>query len=245
MSRAILNNVDHHDLRVIRRHGSEFGDRVNQLLIFPTEFAEVQREYPILFRRGEDGAFNAVAILGLDRDENLFLDKAGIWQARYVPAIQARGPFSIGLTRRPDGGEEPPEPMIHVDLDDPRVSRTEGEPLFLPQGGNTPYLDHIAHVLRAIHAGLEASAPMFAVFDELDLLEPVLLEISLSDVETYKLPNHYTVGVDRFAGLDGAALERLNKAGFLEAAVFAIASLGNFSRLIELKNRKRAAALHA
>lgn len=242
MNRAILNNVDHHDLRVIRRHGAQFGDSVNQVLIFPTEFEEIQREYPILFRKGEDSAFQAVAILGLDRDENLFLGEDGGWHARYVPAVQLRGPFSIALTQPAGMGADEPEPMIHVDLDDPRVGRAEGEPLFMPQGGNAPYLDHIARVLRGIHIGLEQSGRLYAAFEELGLLEPVLLEISLSDTETYKLPNHYTIGADRFAQLEGSALERLNKAGFLKTAVFAMASLANFSRLVELKSRKRLAS---
>src|SRR4029078_4512110 len=95
-NRVLLNNVDHKDLRVALRHGADFGDAVNQLLIFPTEFEEVQREFPILFRREENGAYQCVALLGLDRDENLFLGEDG-WLSRYVPALQQRGPFSIAL----------------------------------------------------------------------------------------------------------------------------------------------------
>ena len=45
----------------------------------------------------------------------------------------------------------------------------------------------------------------------------------------------------RLEALDGAALERLNKAGYLQLAMLVISSLGNISWLIELKNRRRAA----
>ena len=116
---VLLSNVDHHRLRLTPRHGAAYGDSVNQVLIFPTEFEEIQREYPIFFLKGGDGAFQAVALLGLDRDENLFLEGEA-WQARYVPAVQARGPFSIALQEREQGAEEksggsvwesnPPEP---------------------------------------------------------------------------------------------------------------------------------------
>jgi hypothetical protein len=58
--------------------------------VLPTEFEEVQREYPILIRKDPSGDYQAVALLGLDRDENLFLDETG-WNARYVPAVQQRG----------------------------------------------------------------------------------------------------------------------------------------------------------
>jgi hypothetical protein len=57
---VMLNNVDHHDLRVATGYGAAFGDAINQVLIFPTEFEAVAREYPILFRREEQG-FRALA----------------------------------------------------------------------------------------------------------------------------------------------------------------------------------------
>jgi hypothetical protein len=237
---VLLNNVDHHDLRVVTRRSAEFGDNINQVLIFPTEFAEIQREYPILLRKDASGGCQPVALLGLDKDENLFLDQSG-WQARYIPAVQERGPFMIGFREQGEaGGERRSEPMILVDLDHPRVSRTEGQPLFLPHGGNSPYLERIAGVLRAIHQGVEVSKPMFAAFEEMGLIEPVAIEIKLSDTEQYTLPNYHTISEDRLLGLDGTRLERLNKAGMLRAAYYILASLGNVSRLIELKNRKRA-----
>lgn len=238
-SYAILNNVDHHDLRVVRRHGAEFGDAVNQVLIFPTEFEEAQREFPILFREDDSGSFHSVALVGLDRDENLFLGEDG-WQSRYVPAVQQRGPFSISLLRKDGLDDDEVDAMIQVDLDDPRLSRTEGEPLFRPQGGNAPYLDHIAHILRVLHAGMEASKAMFAAFEKHRLIESVAIELSLSDTESYKLPNHFTIAQDRLAALDGDALAELNTSGILRFALLATVSLGNFSRLIDLKNRKLA-----
>jgi hypothetical protein len=232
-NKVLLNNVDHHDLRVIARHGPEFGDNINQALIFPTEFEVVQREYPILFRKDADGEFQAVVLLGLDRDENLFLEN-GDWKARYVPAVQQRGPFSIALND--DAAQT--GPMIHVDLEHPRISRTEGEALFLPHGGNAPYLEHVTGVLRTIYVGIEASRPMFAAFEEAGMIEPVQIEIKLSDAEQYDLPQYHAVSEDRLAALDGPALERLHRQGFLRLAFQAAASLGNMSRLIDLKNRK-------
>lgn len=235
-NKVLLNNVDHPDVRVIARPAAEFGDSVNQVLVFPTEFEEIQREYPIFFRRDEAGALYAVALLGLDRDENLFLDESG-WRGRYVPAALQRGPFLIGR----EGGDADGEPIIHIDLDHPRVSASEGLPLFLPHGGNAPYLEHVAGVLRVIHAGAEAAAPMFAAFEEADLIEPISVEIELSDVKKYVLPDLYVIGGGALAKLDAAQLDRLNRNGYLGLAFFAAASLGNVSRLIELKNQRTGA----
>ena len=44
MSRAVLlDNISHKDLRVRTGYSAEFGDKVNNALIFPTEFAFAQR----------------------------------------------------------------------------------------------------------------------------------------------------------------------------------------------------------
>jgi hypothetical protein len=236
---VLLNNVDHHDLKVVTRRAAEFGDNINQALIFPTEFAEIQREYPIFLRKDANGEFQSVALLGLDKDENLFLDENG-WQARYIPAVQERGPFMIGFQEKDAEGQKRREPMILVDLDHPRLSRTEGQPVFLAQGGNSPYLERIAGVLRVIHEGAEVSKPMFAAFEEMGLIEPIAVEIKLSDREKYTLQNYHTISEEKLLGLAGASLERLNKAGFLRLAFLIMSSLGNVSRLIDLKNRRRA-----
>jgi hypothetical protein len=235
-NRVLLNNVDHHDLKMVLRHGAEFGDSVNQMLIFPTEFEEAQREYPILFNRDEAGDLHAVVLLGFERDENLYLDPPG-WDARYIPALQRRGPFSIGLQRASEGEE--PEVMIHVDLDDPRVSKgEEGEPLFLPQGGNSPYLAHVTDVLRAIYEGHELQKPMFALFEELGLLRSVDLEIVLDEERKYRFADYLAIDEDRLASLSGAELEQLNRTGFLRLAMLVAASLANVNRLADRKGRR-------
>lgn len=231
-NRVALNNVDHAALKVVPRAGPDFGDAVNQLLLVPTEFEAATREYPIFFRRDQDGNFQAIALLGFERGENLFLD-GDRWTTRYVPAVQRRGPFFIAV--RPDSGE----PIIHIDLDDPRVGESEGEPLFKPHGGNAPYLEHVAEALFAIHEGLAVAPRMFASFQELELLQPVELNVDLGDGLTVNIPNLFTIGSEQFAALGGDQLADLNRSGFLSAAVLARASLGNVAHLIDLKNRKR------
>lgn len=241
---VLLNNVDHADLTVAAGHGPAFGDAVNQALVFPSEWQDLQREYPILFRRGEDGRFHSVVLLGLDRDENLFL-KDDAWLARYVPALHQRGPFSIGLHRSKDDDAEG-EPMIHVDLNHARVMTDdqivagEGQKVFLEHGGNSPYLDAVTEVLRRIHAGVTTNDPMFAAFEAEGLIEPVTLEIAIDDTMQYTLDDLHTISAARMAGLDGAALARLHEGGFLGPAFWVAASLANVSRLIDLKIARRA-----
>jgi hypothetical protein len=236
---VILNNIAHKDLRVITRYGAEFGDSVGTVPTYPTEYGDVQREYPIFFRKDPStGEYQSIALLGFEKNENLFLEE-GRWNASYVPGIVARGPFLIGFQEQQIEGELRKEPVIHVDLDHPRISQTDGQPVFLPQGGNSPYLDHVAAVLRGIRDGLEISKAMFAAFAELDLIEPVKVEIKLSAEEGYSLVGLHTINREKLAVLDGASLEKLNKSGFLQGAFLVIASMNNVKKLMGMKQRKR------
>jgi len=235
-----LDNINHKNLKVITRYAQEFGDNVNQVMVFPAEFGDIQREYPIFFRRDkESGEFQAIALLGLDNDENLFLEGNGAWNAGYIPALCARGPFMIGFKEREADGQTYKEPVIHVNMDDPRVNEDEGHPVFLPQGGNSPYLERIGSILRAISEGMVRGKPMYAAFDEMGLLEPVKLEFKLSDTETRLAKHFYTLNEEKLKQLEGEKLEQLNKAGYLQGAYLVLASQANVNKLISLKNKKR------
>ena len=224
---VLLDSVAHHDLRVVPDNAE--AARLNQCVVFPTEFEALQREFPIVLRHDAEG-WRAVVLLGLDREENLFLDADGRWRTRYVPALLRRGPFSIGL---PAGGEG--EPMIHVDMDDARVGVANGERVFREHGGHAPYLDQAGEALRTIYAGVEASGPLFAALSALELIEPVTLQIEIDDGKRYHVPDCHTIRHDRLMRLDGDALERLHRADHLRHALWLSSSLGNVARLADLK----------
>lgn len=234
-NKVLLNNVDHYDLKLAMRHGAAASESVNQTVIFPTEFEEAQRDYPILFARSDEGALQAVALLGLERDENLFVGETG-WTG-WVPALFQRGPFSIGIKQLQDGGSEP---MIHIDLDDPRVGRVEGEPLFLPQGGNAPALENAAVALRTIYQGTEIADAMYPAWDALGLIQPLGISVQLSETERVELPGYHGIAAERMGSLTDAELGALHRAGFLAPLFLVMASLANINRLIALKNAKRA-----
>lgn len=235
MNHVQINNIDHADLRVSPRAGAEFGDSVNQALVFPAELEDLQREFAIIFRRRETG-LQAYALLGLDRDENLYL-AGDRWASRYVPANHRRGPFSIGMAR-PAADVEQGEPMIQIDMDDPRVGDATGLPLFLEHGGSAPYLDHVSGVLRLLFEGMETAPAVYASLDEAGLLMPATLTIDVREDRRFTVPEVLVVDVEAVAALTGEPLERLHNAGAVRIAILAAASLGNVQRLIEAKRAR-------
>ncbi|RZA35733.1 MAG: peptidase [Lysobacteraceae bacterium] len=230
---VLLNNIDHKDLRIITRHGGDMDERHAIVPTFPAEFRLLQAYYPIIFRKeNEAQAFEPVALLGFEDGENLFVDEGG-WNAATIPLLVERLPFLIG--------REGDELMIHIDMDSPRVSTSEGEPIFLPHGGMSPYLENMNSVLLTIHEGMGSNAAFVEALVAHELIEGFSLDITLDDGSQNRLAGFYTINEERLAALGTAALESLHKAGHLAAIYFQIASLSNFRTLIDRKNARRAA----
>lgn len=230
---VLLNNIDHKDLRVITRHGHGLADEVAYVPTFPAEFRLLQAHYPIVFSKtGEGDALEPIVLLGFEAGENLFLRADG-WDAATIPLMVDRQPFLIG-----QHGEEL---MIHIDLDSPRVGEGEGEAIFLPHGGMSPYLENINSILLAIHEGMQSNAGFMAALAQHELVEGFSLDIELDDGAQHRLAGFYTINEERLAALDAPAIDSLHKAGYLAPIYFQLASLSNFRALIDRKNLRHAA----
>lgn len=229
---ALLNNVEHKDLQIITRRSAEFGDNVMAALTFPSEFRDLQVYYPIVFTRTADNtSFEPLALLGFVDGENLFLGPDG-WDAPYVPMVMERQPFLIGVN-----GDQL---HVHVDLDDARVTASGGEAVFLPHGGNTPYLERISETLFAMHQGFQSTPAFVAALEKHALLESFVADVTLDDGSQNRLLGFYTIHEERLAALDGAVIAELHQAGYLMPIYMVLASMLNFRGLIDRKNRANA-----
>ena len=83
---------------------------------------------------------------------------------------------------------------------------------------------------------------MYRALEREGLFEEMVLEIAVNELSKYKLPDFLTISQKRLQNLDGDALERLNREGYLQLASFISTSLGNIEWLVELKNLRRADA---
>lgn len=235
---ALLNNITHKDLRVVRDHSAQYGDNEMSTVTFPQEFRAVQNEYPIFFQKNsENGKFVPVALLGLRQNENLFLTERG-WGAHYIPASIKRRPFLIGIQpARPDQDTHQPSRMVYVDMDSPRVSSTAnsnavGEAVFLPHGGYSPYLESIVDVLEYIHYGTELNEKFADALLQHELLEVVTLEITLKNGSRNNLAGLYTINEEKLNALNGDAVTDLHSKGYLEFTYMILASHANVIKLI-------------
>jgi hypothetical protein len=238
MALTILTSDQHRSIAVDTRARPEYGDTVNRAVALSAEFNELHREFPLLLRKtDETPGFVAHAILGFEKDENLFIERDR-WITTFIPATLARGPFSLGYIR-PEHGEDAPaatQPGMKIMIDEqhPRL-RADGQPVFLPLGGETPYLQGIKRVLQTVDAGLRADRVLYGELVAMGLIEEVNIQISVFPELRYDFAGYHSINQEKFAALDAEQLLRLHRLGLLALVYFLISSLGNFQRLVNLK----------
>jgi SapC len=231
----IITNSSHRDLCCHAEYDSRYGHDVPTIMVLPLEIVEVQREYPILFRKqAETGLLFPNAMLGFKMNENVFLDGKGNWSASYIPLAAEKGPFIINF--QPDANGEN-IPLVCADLEDIRFSKNSGNRLFNDDGTQTPYFERVSQVLARMHQGAPEISIMVQAFLDCDLLEPVSLDIEFKNGEKVKLTGAYTIPEEKLNELSSEKLYHLNRQGFLGLAHMISASLNNIGKLIEIKNR--------
>ena len=229
----ILTAEAHRDLRIRTDHGAELGDAVMSCITVPTEFRQVQNEYPILFRLSpERDSFTALAIFGFEAGENLYLDGTR-WDARYRPLAMQIQPFLIGAPAT-EGGDR----QVHIDTGSSRIGSDEGIRIFDEDGRPTPYLESVAEQLGALDEGYRSSADFFAALRRHELLEPMTLDVTLENGSKNRLVGFHVIDEDRLRALPEEALGELHGEGHLMPIFMAVASLSNLTALIARKNRR-------
>jgi hypothetical protein len=230
---AILTSDEHRDLRVRVEPSAELGDAVMSAFTVPLEFRRIQHDYPILFRRDDRGDFSALALLGFETGENLFL-VGDRWDAGYKPLSLAIQPFLVGRSADASGSAE-----VHIDLDHPRIARNgEGMLLFEQAGQPTPYLERISAMLDELDVGYRASKAFFAALNRYDLLEPFALDVELRDGSKHRMVGYHLINEEKLRELEPGAVAELHSEEHLMPIFMALASLSNLGSLIERKNRR-------
>ncbi|MFY8274904.1 SapC family protein [Pseudoalteromonas sp. SSDWG2] len=226
----LLNNVDHQNIKVRTQKSAEFGDDQMLSLTFPAEFRTAQAYYPIVLHKdAQTGQFYPVTLFGFQAGENLFLNADG-WQSGYVPLAIERHPFSIG--------QQNGQRVIHIDMESPRVSTDEGEPLFLEFGGNTPYLQRVGDMLETLHHGVEDNKKFIEMLNEFDLIESFSLDITLNNGAEHRLLGFYTINEDKLAALGAEQMSAIHQSGYLFAIYMMLASQSQFAKLVAMKNQQ-------
>lgn len=223
-----LNPAVHGQLHIAPSDDVGYARVSNSVPLIGREFVEAGKEYPIAFAKAGDGHFVPVAVLGLIDGENLFVNEAGRWTGRYIPAFIRRYPFV------PAEQAEDKQLIVCFDDTSPRFNDSTGEPL-LVNGEPSAFLQQIIGFLREFHAESQRTAKFAAALHELDLLTERRADAVSPTGERYSLSGLWVVDETTFQKISGEILETLFRDGSLGLIYSHLASLSNFARLLERK----------
>lgn len=227
-----LNKEQHGDLCIEPMEGYQHTRETNSLYIAAIEFPNVAREYPIVFGTGADGNIFPVVLLGLRKNENLFVNDKGEWQADYIPAYVRRYPFILASTEA-NGGNF----TVCIDESFPGFNTAkEGKPLFDKAGEQTDMLKQSVDFLKDYQNHVQLTTLFCDNLKKLDLLEPMQANIELKDGEKQTMGGFLGVNRERVKGLEPAKLAELVKSDQLELIYAHLSSLANLRGLTKRLN---------
>ncbi len=233
---VVLDSQTHRNVRIARRPTRECAE-LNVVSVIPREFPRLVAHYPIFFTKStESGRFEPAALLGFERKENLFFVNDR-WDAAYVPLQIQRQPFSL-IPRRsgsPAGSQAALD--VAIDLDSTNIQAQEGERLFLDDGGPSKFLQDITSMLSALVSGSREAYAFTGRLAELDLIEPVRIDVEFVDGSEAKLQGLYWIAAAALKALPAAQLAELRDREFLEWLYFQMASVSHVSSLVARKNQ--------
>jgi hypothetical protein len=162
-------------------------------------------------------------MLGFDEGENLFLtDTEG--HDGYRPLNLQRMPFYAR------GGD------LAIDLDHPRVSAAQGQPIFTEDGQPTRYLRNIMTTFSELKHGTETTKRFIDTLLQHKLIEPVELDLEFDDGSGLQVSGLYTVSQDALRELADGVVVELFRRGYLRLIYMMIASIKQVPVLAQRKN---------
>lgn len=207
---------------------------VNAVSIVASELSTLSHEFPIFITKNpQTEQYQLTAILGFDRGENLYLQD-GQWQATYLPLDILRRPFQIFF---PDE-KNPSQGHIAVDTESKLIQTAKGEPLFDQKGRNTDFLKRIEQSFSQLMGGMPHTQELLNKASELELLEPISLNLDIPNKETKSVSGLYNFNQEAVTKLSGKKLKEAHDAGILQVCHLVLSSSLHLNKLIKWVSEK-------
>jgi len=191
------------------------------------EFGSAQRDYPVIFSNMENPV--PLAIFGLDKDENLFVDETGNWDEMcYVPMYLRCHPFAFA-------SEEGGRMAVVVDTAAASVSENPQYPFFV-DGEISEHTDALMRACAQFETERQRTQRFCDKVRELDLLTPLHATHTPEGAsEPQALANYVAIDAEKLTALPSEVVYELHTSGFLSAMYLHLYSLENWRHLMARK----------
>ncbi|WP_158089252.1 SapC family protein [Magnetofaba australis] len=221
----------HSALRLSAQMNAAFALKSQNAPLTDIEFFSCAHSHPILFAKTPEDETVAIALMGLSRANNLYVDpQTHQWrEATYMPAFFRRYPF---IQMKDEKGERS---IVGMDMACPAVNDESGARLFEEDGKPSPTLDNAIKFLATFEAGLTRMKAFAAELDKLELLVPSEVEWQRGDIKS-KFSSFLKVDEQKLDALSEEQILPLIKNGYYKLIMAHLFSQENFRRMIELSN---------
>jgi hypothetical protein len=200
-----------------------FSKKVNSVPLTAVEFPEAAGEYAIVFAASGDEVV-PVVVLGARQNENLFVDADNGWAAKYIPAFVRRYPFVFSSS------DDNQTFTLCVDEAYPGLNYLgKGRALFDEEGKATPYVDNVLKFLQEYRAQFMRTQAFCRKLKELELLEPMHAQFTLTTGEKMSLNGFSVVDRAKLKALAPEKLAELAQTDELELVYLHLQSMRNFT----------------
>lgn len=224
--------------RVILRQDGTLPEAFRETSALPLSFAEFAPaacHYPIAFVSGDSGKnFVAMAVLGIENRQNLFVGADAKWDAAsYVPAYVRRHPFC--MSRVAVNGAEQAERIVCVEKS--ALAET-GEALFDAKGEPLPAWAQRQKFLVEYETDLARTEEMTRALAALEIFEPFTMQAVPRGGAPLALTGLYRVSEQKLHDLASETLKALAQSGRLARVYAHLLSLHNFARLLDRRTAR-------
>lgn len=224
-----LNKNQHKSLKVKADKGYAHTAKSHVIPLSVFELSQAQADYPIVFiKDAQTGQFHLVALVGLERNENLFSHADG-WQAEYIP-MQIQG-YPLALTTSADNANEQ---IVAIDIDAATISEEEGEPLFESNAQESEFLTQKIDIMSKFAAQMPVTQKFLEQLVQYELISPQSLTIKTNDGKEVNLTGLYIVDGEKVNNLASDTFIALKEQNLLAPIYACLFSLQRISRLIHL-----------
>jgi hypothetical protein len=227
-----LSYENHNQIKIADSNDYQHAKNQQVVPLIVHEFARASAEMPIVFvKNAETGEFQAVALLGLSQNENLFYSVEK-WLSPYLPALISHHPFAL----MPSQNDENQLQMV-LKEDSHLVSKTTGDALFDDKGNETEYLTKRKNALGSYFESNHVSKAFTKHLSEKSLFSQQNLSLDLNG-EKIEINGVYLVDEKALNSLADEDFLELRQKGYLAAIYSHLSSLHQLSRLAKLRTEK-------
>lgn len=198
-----LSYSQHADSHYLPREGYHFAAYQAVASILIVELPKLLPHYPLGFiQQGED--YQAVAVLSLDGQRNLYVAPNGKWIGSYVPASLRGYPFA--LANNEQGGK-----VLAIEADS--LTEQEVEPLFNDAGEPAETVASTLDFLKQCEQNRQLTQQAVNALQEASVIEPWPLQLGRGEgQEPLKVQGLYRVSEQALNVLDAEAYAKLQGA---------------------------------